>query len=127
MAEERLPMRALVVDDSPAALQMMCSYLTRQGCVKVAGTAAEGSEALAMVEEIHPDIVVMDIQMPGMSGLEAVSRLSQRHPELPVILVTAHESPELQKASLLCGAIGFARKQRLREDMPGLLQQVRAA
>jgi CheY-like chemotaxis protein len=120
-------LRALVVDDSPAALHMMCSYLSHREFVEVVATASGGTEALALVEQIRPSLVVMDIQMPGMNGLEAVTHISKTHPSLPVILVTAHDSPELQKASLVCGAFGFARKQRLNQDLPGLLEQLRAA
>jgi CheY-like chemotaxis protein len=127
MSNQRSRLRVLVVDDSPAALHMICSYLSQREFVEIAATASGGPEALALLEQLKPSLVVMDIQMPGMSGLETVTRISQQHPSVPVILVTAHDSPDLEKASHVCGAFGFARKQRLNQDLPGLLERLRAA
>jgi two-component system, NarL family, nitrate/nitrite response regulator NarL len=70
---------------------------------------------------------LIDLQMPGMNGLEATSVLRRRYPDTHVILVTMHDTPELRQASLEGGACGFVAKSRLGQDLPAVLEQVVAA
>jgi CheY-like chemotaxis protein len=116
--------RVVVVDDSPATLRTICSYLGKQARVEVVATAADGSEALLLVERLQPDAVLMDVQMPGMNGLEAAALLTKQFPAIPVVILTAHDTPGLERACRDRGAFGFVNKRRLDQELPVLLHQL---
>jgi len=113
--------RVLAVDDSPAFLSTLCSFLAGDPIFEIVATARNGEEALSAVEQWHPQIVLMDLQMPRMNGLEATVELHQHHPELPVIILTAHDLPTLREACIKHGAYGFVTKAKLSQQLPGLL------
>lgn len=117
------PIRTLVVDDSPVALDAICSFLKLED-IHVVGTAADGREALLAARALRPELVLMDVQMPVMNGIEAASQLIQELPATRVIMVTVHDTPEVQRACLECGAHGFVAKQRLDGELPPLLQRI---
>jgi two-component system chemotaxis response regulator CheB len=80
--------RVLIVDDSPVASQMLSYILSSDPAIKVIGVAADGEEAVAMVARLKPDIVTMDIYMPGMDGFEATRRIME-HTPVPIIIVSS--------------------------------------
>src|SRR4051794_4060263 len=92
----------LIVDDNPLDRRLACAILEKAGAVRTLA-AADGREALALVERQAPAVVVTDLQMPEMSGLELVDALSERHPGLPVILMTGHGSEEVAFQALRRG------------------------
>lgn len=116
--------RTLVVDDSPVALRSICSVLRELPLVKVVGTAGDGREAVALASALHPDLVLLDVQMPVMSGLEAVPLLRQNLPGTRVVMVTVHDSPEVRQACDEFGAHGFIAKDHLNRELPRLLLQM---
>jgi DNA-binding NarL/FixJ family response regulator len=124
MHTAREPIRTLVVDDSPAALHSICYFLKLQRNITVVGTATDGHEGLASAYALHPELVLLDVQMPGMNGIEAASQLKRNLPATRVIMVTVHDSPEVRLACRRCGADGFIPKEHLNEELPGLLQQI---
>jgi two-component system response regulator DegU len=111
----------LAVDDSPAFLDTLCCFLKGDPTFEIVATAQNGEEALSAVERWHPQVVLMDLQMPRMNGLEATAELHQHYPELPVIILTAHELPTLREACIKHGAYGFVTKAKLSQQLPGLL------
>ena len=102
--------RAVVVDDSPFMRGLIADLLTDAG-VAVIGEAGDGSEALSVVEETRPDVVTMDVEMPGMGGLEAVERLMDETPT-PVLMLSAHtaEGADVTFEALERGAVDFFSK-----------------
>lgn len=116
--------RTVVVDDSSTFLRSLCSFLRDFATVQVVGAADSAREAFAVVEQVKPDLVLIDLQMPGMNGLEATTVLRSRYPDTQVILVTMHDTPELRQASLEGGAFGFVSKGRLGQDLPSVLERV---
>lgn len=80
------PVRVLVVDDSAVVRKVLCEALENDASVEVAGTAASGNMALAKIPLLHPDVVTLDIEMPGMSGLETLVEIRKVYPKLPVII-----------------------------------------
>jgi DNA-binding NarL/FixJ family response regulator len=114
----------LVVDDSPAFLRAFCSFLQEQPNLKVVATARDGREALALAEKLQPELVLLDVQMPGMNGVEAARQLGVQSPATCVVMVTALDAPELRQACLQCGARGFIHKNVVRQELPQLLRQV---
>jgi len=113
--------RVLAVDDSPAFLNTLCTFLEGDPVFEIVATAQNGEEALSAVERWRPQVVLMDLQMPKMNGLEATVELHQHYPELTVIILTAHELPTLREACIKHGAYGFVTKARLGQQLPGLL------
>jgi two-component system, NarL family, response regulator DegU len=113
--------RVLAVDDSPAFLNTLCTFLEGDPIFEIVATAHDGKEALSAVERWHPQVVLMDLQMPKMNGLEATSALHQLYPELTVIILTAHDLPTLRDACIQHGAYGFVTKAQLGRQLPDLL------
>lgn len=111
--------RTLVVDDSRIALQAMCSLLETLEFVQIIGTAGNGELALEKAQALSPDLILMDLEMAGMNGLEAASRLRELVPETLVIVVTVHDNPEVKQACRAAGAVGFVPKSRVHLDLAG--------
>ena len=110
--------RVLAVDDSPAFLNTLCTFLEDDPTFEIVATAQNGEEALSAVERWHPQVVLMDLQMPKMNGLEATVELHQHYPELTVIILTAHDLPTLRDACIQHGAYGFVTKGQLGRQLP---------
>jgi DNA-binding NarL/FixJ family response regulator len=106
----RAKIRAVVVDDHPAILEAICAVLEVQGLVEVVGQASDGVEAVHAVAELKPDLVVMDVCMPRMNGLETASVLLQHFPEMRVVLMSGEPSAELREQCRAAGADGFVFK-----------------
>jgi CheY-like chemotaxis protein len=113
--------RVLAVDDSPAFLHTLCCFLEDDPIFEIVATAQSGQEALGAAKSSCPHVVVMDLQMPGMNGLEATVQLHQHYPELPVIILTAHDLPTLREACRKHGAYAFLTKGQLSQHLPALL------
>jgi CheY-like chemotaxis protein len=118
------PLRTLVVDDSFRFLKALCAYLQTQPLFAVVGTAMGGAEALYMAELLGPDLVLMDLNMPVMDGLQATAILRRRLPNVRIIIMTVEESATAEAQSRAHGAHGFIWKLRIKT---GLLPEVRQA
>jgi DNA-binding NarL/FixJ family response regulator len=114
----------LVVDDSPAFLRALCSFLQEQPNLKVVATARDGREAIKLAQTMQPELILLDVLMPGMNGIEAASQLGRQCPDICVVMVTAFDTPELRQACLKCGVRGFIHKDAFRKEFPCLLRQV---
>ena len=102
--------RVLVVDDHAIVRDGICALLALAGDIKVVGEAADGSEALKMVKEVVPDIVLMDIAMPIMGGLEATRRICRRFSKTKVLILTQYDDKEYILPVIEAGASGFISK-----------------
>jgi CheY-like chemotaxis protein len=100
--------RILVVDDEPQVGTMLSDILGEFGYV--VQTAVRGAEALQLIPEFHPDAVLLDLQMPGMSGVETLEHLRRDHPHLPVVIVTANADVDVARGTLGQGAFDYVRK-----------------
>ena len=105
----------LVVDDAPIDRQVAADFVREAG--HTVRLAESGDQALDLIEEDAPDIVLTDLRMPGMDGLELVRTLRSSHPRLPVILMTAHGSEEAAIAALRAGATNYVPKTHLGRDL----------
>jgi DNA-binding NtrC family response regulator len=114
--------RVLIVDDEDDLLLALAERLEMRGFEVV--TADKGSEALELVDEVHFDVAILDIKMPGMDGLELMARLKEKHPALPVILCTGHGSGGDVRAGMTGGAYDYLMKPI---DMEALMTIVRSA
>jgi DNA-binding NarL/FixJ family response regulator len=122
VATERI--RTLVVDDSPLALNRICSCIDSEPILQLVGTAANGVEALRQAEKLHPDLVLVDLQMPGINGLEVASRLSGDADSPTVVIVTGLDVSGLSDRLGDFGVAGLLSKQHLSEELPRLLHRI---
>lgn len=100
--------RILIVDDEPPVLEVLSEYFTTQGYA--IATAQNGAEALEAVGRERPDLVLLDVRMPGMDGVEVLKRLRTIEPGLAVIMVTANEDVALARETLKIGAFDYVAK-----------------
>jgi DNA-binding NarL/FixJ family response regulator len=112
------------VDDSPNALRAMCSMVARQPGLSIVGSATNGREALAAARSLRPDLVLLDVEMPVMDGIEATSCLGRECPAARVVIVTVHDTPELRKLCHDRGACGFIPKDALKDELPKVVRRL---
>ena len=102
--------KVLVVDDHTIVRDGICALLALAGDIEVVGEAANGSDALKLVEQLKPDVVLMDIAMPIMGGLEATRRISREFPRTRVLVLTQYDDKEYVFPVIEAGASGFISK-----------------
>lgn len=102
--------RVLVVDDHPAFRKALASALQLVGDIEIAGEASGGEDACVGAKELQPDVVLMDLSMPDLSGIDAMKQIHERQPQLPVVILTAHADPGVEKEAREAGASGFLAK-----------------
>jgi DNA-binding NarL/FixJ family response regulator len=104
------PIAVLIVDDHPVFRRGMRALLESVGDTTVVGEASAADEAVALVEELRPNVVLMDVKMPGETGIEATRRISAAHPEVGVLMVTMLEEDDAVFAAMRAGARGYIVK-----------------
>ncbi|MBO0809803.1 MAG: response regulator transcription factor [Actinobacteria bacterium] len=110
------PHPVLVVDDQAPFRLAAKAVLRRLDCFELAGEAASGPEAIELVEELHPDLVLMDINMPEMNGIEATRRIVSAHPDVVVFLCSTYDVADLPSAAAASGASAYLNKERFGAD-----------
>jgi two-component system NarL family response regulator len=113
--------RVLVADDDAFARRMVCERMAADG-VQVVGQARDGEEAVALALELMPDIVIMDLVMPGCDGVSATRQLRDRAPEIQVVILSISDDEDVVLLALRAGAVGFLGKGL---EMDALLRVVR--
>jgi len=114
--------RVLIADDHSLVRQGLRRYLDMAEDIDVVGEASNGEEAIAMVEKEQPDIVLLDIRMPGVDGLEAARMIRERYPKVGAIMLTAYDDRQFVVEAVRAGARGYVLKAR---DAEHLIQTVR--
>lgn len=114
--------RTLVVDDSPTILHAICSLLEHREMVDIVGRAESGQETIAAVRELKPDLVLIDADMPGMSGLRTSLLLAQSSPASRVILMSMDCTPQFRQACSGCGAYAVIYKPKFLSEISRLLE-----
>jgi len=103
-------LRILIADDQPYIRRAVRALLESKKSWEVCGEASDGREAIERTEQLHPDIVVMDLFMPRLNGLEATRSIHQRFPSAQVLLLTLDDFPELARLARDAGAQGYVLK-----------------
>ncbi len=122
-----VPVRVLLVDDDRDFLASLLPLIEHQPVLTVAGTAANGLDAIELADELDPDAVVIDLHMPVVDGVTAVARLRKDHPNLCLIALTGDPAPELHQAVSEAGADAVLMKGDLVDSLVQRLRAVRAA
>jgi two-component system, NarL family, response regulator DesR len=112
-ADNGRPVRALIVDDSPFVLKTLTSLLEQQSNVQLIGSATDGYGDVRRAMELNPDLVLIDMQLPGINGLEATRQIKARSQAPAVILVTADDPPGCRAVARAAGTDAFVDKQHL--------------
>ncbi len=120
----RPPIRTVVVDDSETAVRAICSLLKLDPEIEVVGTAQDGAEALALAQKLRPELLLLDLEMPRMGGIETTREMKQELPDVRVIIITVHDTPEVRELCREAGAHGFVPKTRLVQEFPDVLHQL---
>ena len=118
------PIRILIADDHLIIRQGLRLILETEKDFKLVGEASDGAEALRLSAERHPDVVLMDLRMPGMDGLTAIERLRVEQPDVAVVILTTFNEDELMLRGLQAGARGYLLKDT---DRASLFDTIRAA
>lgn len=118
MNKEQDDIRVVVVDDHLVVREGLHMMLEIAGeGFTLLGDAADGAAALRVVEELQPDVVLMDLRMPGMDGLEAITHIRERCPHIAVVILTTYDEDDLMLRGLRAGACGYLLKDTGRETL----------
>ncbi len=122
---EETKVRIVVADDSVLVRRRLVGLLQEIAEVEIVGEAQDGTQALLVVSDLHPDVLILDIQMPGVTGLEVLRRV-QKRPEPPqVIVVTNYAFPQYRQKCLEAGALYFFDKSVDFDKIPEAVRQLR--
>jgi two-component system, NarL family, nitrate/nitrite response regulator NarL len=115
------PFRILVAEDDESFLDVITLLLEQDERFAVAGRARDGREAVELAERLSPDLVIMDIEMPILDGVEATRQLRAAASELPIVAVSGHDYEERVLEIRQAGADDYVRKARLADELPRAL------
>jgi two-component system nitrate/nitrite response regulator NarL len=118
--------KILVADDHPVVRKGLQSCLARQERLKIVGEASDGEEALKKTRELSPDVVLMDISMPGMNGLEVTGVLRKDHPDVKVLVLSVHNNRDYIFRIIQAGAHGFISKEAPPDELLRAIESVYA-
>ena len=121
---ETQPIRIMIVDDHPLAQSGLRNFIDAFNDFELAGTASSGEEAIACCERTQPDVILMDMLMPGMDGVSATQAIKQRWPQIQVVALSSSQDSDLVRRALRAGAISYLLKNVSAID---LAQAIRAA
>src|SRR5579883_3182968 len=112
-----MTVRILLVDDHPIVRQGLKTLLEGRPGWQVIGEASDGIEAIEKAQDLTPDVMVLDVTMPRMNGLEACRVIRQKAPGLEILFVTQHDSPQMMREALDAGARGYVVKSNAARDL----------
>jgi two-component system, NarL family, response regulator NreC len=117
-------MRILVVDDHEVVRRGVISLLLARPDCLVCGEAANGEEAVERAQSLHPDVIIMDVSMPGLNGIEATRIIHSVLPGSEVLVLSQHDAPEMARQAFKAGARGFVIKSSVGKNLTAALDKV---
>ena len=119
-----MAIKVMVVDDHGILRAGLIALLMAEQDVEVIGEAGSGEEALVKVAKLHPEVVLMDISMPGIDGIEACRQIKEQFPDVQILILTVHEDKALLQEALYAGASGYILKRALKPELISAIQSV---
>lgn len=120
-----MPFRILVADDHEVVRRGLCALLQAQPDWEICGEAGDGREALEKVQKLKPDVVILDIGMPSLNGLEATRQILKIYPQTRILILTLHDSDQVVREVLNAGARGFLLKSDAARDLVAAVEALR--
>ena len=117
-------LRVLVVEDNESVRRTICQLLQSQADIEIACEAVDGEDAIRKAREHLPDVVVLDLTMPNMNGLEAAHTLKDEFPSMHIVIVSQHDSRGFQWAALAAGVSGYVVKSNAAKDLIPELRKI---
>jgi len=109
--------RIILVDDHDMVRRGLAVFLSAFNDMQLVGEAADGDEALALVEETQPDVVLMDVLMPGLDGIEATRQIKRQYPQVQVLLLSSSSDEDMVKSGIQAGALGYVLKNITAQEL----------
>ena len=109
--------RIMIVDDNATFREQLKEFLASEPDIEVVGEAADGQEAIRKARELQPDVVLMDVRMPGINGIHATRQLKEEMSEVKVIILSLYDIDEYRKAALDSGASGYVVKKSIVQEL----------
>ncbi len=116
--------RVLIVDDHTLLRAGLRALLAQDPSIEIVGEAADGRDAVRAVGQLAPHLVLMDLTMPGMNGIEAVTEIKRRYPDVRILVMTLHKTEDFIHASLKAGADGYILKDATHEELRVAIKSV---
>ena len=120
-----MPINILIADDHPIFLKGLKEVIQTDGEIRVIAECPNGQDALAAYQQYSPEVIILDIEMPKMNGLEVAEKILQIHPEQPIILLTMHKEKAPFLKSLELGILGYVLKENAVTDVINAIYKVR--
>jgi len=109
-SDEAMSVRIVLAEDQEMVRGAIGALVGGVAGASVVGEASDGAELIELVDKLLPDLVMTDISMPGVDGITAIAQIKTRHPQLPVIILSMHQEPEVIRRAVAAGASGYVRK-----------------
>lgn len=116
--------RTLLVDDSPVALELLVNFLNSLPELEFVGSAWNGEQGQALAEQVLPDLVLADLEMPRVGGLDLTSALRKKFPAMRLVIISTHEGVVWEELSQSYGADAFVPKRCIATQLPGLVARL---
>ncbi len=116
-------LRILIADDNHVFRKAVCEYVESLGHTKIVAEAFDGDQAIDLAEKLHPDMVLMDINMPHKTGLEASKAIKTRYPDVFIVVITLHDAPFYRQLAKDCLADEFISKYEMKDRLSDLIQR----
>jgi DNA-binding NarL/FixJ family response regulator len=115
-------LRILIADDNPMVRRGIIRLLSDEPLWELCGEVADGAQILESVDQLRPDVVLLDVSMPGLNGLEAARLLRQQFPQTKIVIMSQHDPRQLRPRALEAGADACVDKARIASDLPAAIR-----
>ena len=119
-----MSVRILLAEDQVVMREGLCSLIDQQSDMEVIGQADNGKIALELAEELHPDVIIMDVAMPDMNGIEATGLIKERFPDIKIVALSAHNNAEYVTGMIKAGVSGYLLKDYAFEELIKAIETV---